>query len=803
MPGPDKIPEKEDAGDKAPPPADNLPSSDQNLPPTDNKSDTAKMVQKGMIPSMQIDCPAQELHQGDTVKFNGDKWTAQGTLEGKVILFQKGRGDTFAGRVTQLDGPPDPKQFTELKIEGKDTKLKYYADKEGRAYQVSYGGNDRYIMAAAHDVVLADPNKLQIVERATERHADRQKQIDVPVDKNREPFQAGEEVTYKAEKLKVAGYAGEHAILFQSGRNRDYAVMFEPITDRDLKSNYQEIKVILEGKEQVRYIEKGHPERGIYSVSEFRGGKQLNIDHQFEVARTRDLPRTNPETDPEETGKFQYKAKQDAPPKELTADKAADIRMAGDHKMYGPMQERTRNINGIDVKVRMPISTDFVPFREVEIQGRKIELTKRPGQAWFYSREPRSDLDQQVKLHVTGISPEDVAKLQTELLPLLDDMQKAGDIKLYKTFDTNFMDANWNQHKQRIGRAPGATGQESKAFTIYLPPEKAAQVAKIIDKYLAKKGLNLDADVRTVTSGDYSRVKSNSRRVSVEKSEWKVTRDSRGDAGALLETEVSMRLTEKYKSYGTDTEGKLTREALRKIEKEAGIREGQIGYDKEGRLMFKSPGKSGETQRRTYYMDESGAENTPGKLTGRLAIYAIYEKASIDPAELHLRKLDSAATADKRPPREVASADKLTSVATKARGDGTLDRREVRTGEALAREQMEKRERVDAKEIESMRKECEELEKSGDEKDRVRAAQLRGTVDALEGKYGPETQREAHRAILDESRRLMERGEGGGYGTAVVGGFVSIGILVSAGLSWYHSMNKSQEKPLQRAKVGR
>ena len=156
----------------------------------------------------------------------------------------------------------------------------------------------------------------------------------------------------------------------------------------------------------------------------------------------------------------------------------------------------------------------------------------------------------------------------------------------------------------------------------------------------------------------------------------------------------------------------------------------------------------------------------------------------------------------KRPERVVPTADKVTGTDTKFNPDGSVVREEAKPGEVLAREQLERRDRLDPKEIEAMKRSAEELAKSDKEVDKQKSEALKRTIETLEGKHGIEAQIAAHKEMLAESRGALERGEGGGYGRAVVGGLIGVGILVGAALACYnHSLKKAEQRALERARV--
>lgn len=605
----------------------------------------------------------------------------------------------------------------------------------------------------------------------------------------------GDKVQFRGEDFSFQSNLDKHVVLFQRDRNSQLAMNPTKVTDKELAEKYQEIKVIIDGKAQSRYIQKGNPEAGVFALVKWNSNQIVTLDHQFVVAKKADVIK-----EPTSSRKPDLERSTEKPKSELRAEKPAHVE-AVDHKWYGKVDERTRTINGGEIKVRTPQKLGDFNQREVEINGRIIKLERDvlSKQPWYCSKpRPASIEGQQVKLHVTGMSPEDVVKLQKELLPLLDHMREKGEVRAYKTFDPNFMDSNWNNDPMRFGPSPGPELQDSKAFTIYVTADKAEQVAKIIDNLLEKKGLKLPEDHKAGTVGDKSREKSASRRVSIERDFWTVTENAHGDKGGLLDAALSKKLYEKYKSYG-ESEGRLTEKALQRIEQDVGLKEGQLMYDREGRLMFKSADGS-MASHGMYYASESSAQRTGPHKTGRPALYALYESQGVDPVQEHL-KHEIPRLADRRPQRRVPDAERLESVRQDQQQDGTVDRREHRAGEE-ARKLLEKREQVDKKEIEALKCECEKLENSKTESERQRGAKLRRTVEALEGKHGTKVQEQAHREMMKQSRQLLDRGEGGGYAKGVAGGLIGVGILTVAALAWYQSAQQPTDRPpLERARV--
>lgn len=266
----------------------------------------------------------------------------------------------------------------------------------------------------------------------------------------------------------------------------------------------------------------------------------------------------------------------------------------------------------------------------------------------------------------------------------------------------------------------------------------------------------------------------------LERSSWPLTVSKEGIKGALIDQELSHLLTKKYSHTKSDT-ARLSSEELHNIERTAGIREGQLMYDKRGRLMFSSNDLSGAVGN-LYFLDE-----TSSKSQGRGALTALYSAHGLDATELRIGEaLSTYAPADKLPVRETAVLDNLLNTNSIVNPDGLLNRQERPIGEMLARERFSKREHLNRQEIEALRKTTNELT-STNEKSKL---QMQFVVDALDGRFGLETQIEAHRAMIENARRQIDKGEGGGYMKSLSGGVMGVGILTATAAAWYHSTKR-------------
>lgn len=98
-------------------------------------------------------------------------------------------------------------------------------------------------------------------------------------------FAVGQRVNFGDKPGDVVGRVGADYVLRLPGTNADVAVA-EEISKVDLEAKYQEVRVTVDGKEQVRYMEKGHPEKGMFKVSSVGGSHYIAADVSLVVAGT-------------------------------------------------------------------------------------------------------------------------------------------------------------------------------------------------------------------------------------------------------------------------------------------------------------------------------------------------------------------------------------------------------------------------------------------------------------------------------------------------------------------------------------
>lgn len=694
------------------------------------------------------------------------------------------------------------------------------------------------LSAAPAEQQLAPP-AVRIIQdnRAAEQNLENE-DLKTPGNLQRE-LEVGRLVLHNGEQLRIAGRLNEHTVLFDPAK-RDHAVIGKQVTSAEIAANYAAVSVHTGKEKSLVYVDKRNPGAGASVLIELEPGRLLLMkEARIELVKTKELisglanttDRTPVKAEPRvEAGTVPAGEQQQRQRRTDTTNRAngateatnradqrtdravqsrdtgygamegANLRRA-EHARYGVVEERERRLEGASFKVRIPLEDQNKHIREVQVnEGPPIKLERnRFTQIWFYSDATPGHTLEQVKLHVTGLNAEDVAKLQKELLPELEKMRAAGDVSLYKTFDPNFMDADWTADQRRVGAGPASKGQLSKAFTIYLPTDKAEKVASAIDKLLAEKKLGLDEHYTTDTVGDATRSKTTSKRVSVERDLWPVTVSQDRRTGALLDNQLSEKLTKEFSKYGVAADGKLSPAALEQIETKAGLRRGQLDYDLKGRLMFVSADRSGPIDGENYYADEHRAIREKGQMTGRPALYALYRSADLEPAEIRIaeQRASKNISAPVLPDRRVPDADRLRRVETHEAKDGTIERKPVAVGgdvnDGIARKVL------NAEEIDSIRTRIKVLENSEKDSDRRVASDLQRTLRALEGEFGPEIQKQAHRNVIDLARKMQIPETRRGFNTSAA---ISGAVLVSAGLAWIRSESNKEEAP-ERAKFGK
>lgn len=83
------------------------------------------------------------------------------------------------------------------------------------------------------------------------------------------PVFPGGMVQFESKQFEVAGNQPGRLVLRDSSAAN--AAVAEPITQEALSQRYETVKLKIDGQDQRRYIERGHPERGYYQVSRVAG----------------------------------------------------------------------------------------------------------------------------------------------------------------------------------------------------------------------------------------------------------------------------------------------------------------------------------------------------------------------------------------------------------------------------------------------------------------------------------------------------------------------------------------------------
>jgi LysM repeat protein len=250
--------------------------------------------------------------------------------------------------------------------------------------------------------------------------------------------------------------------------------------------------------------------------------------------------------------------------------------------------------------------------REYQVGGKSYELRGRADDTWYYGKLPNSLDVAPVKVHVTVNGPEDLGAVQKVLIPFLNDNPEASQLaKGWKTFDPN--------HAFGIGEPPraipGPRGQSAKGFTIYT--DSAADAVRLqaqLDEVLSSKGLGLSKPIDT---GNVDVIEGASNRVGIVRDFYPVAEDAAGNIGARLDQGLEARISSQF-GHG----GRLSPAELNRVEEAAGIAKGTLKYDTRGKLMLEVS-EYDEPRFGRIYVTEGGANNIPGKMEDRPAMYAL------------------------------------------------------------------------------------------------------------------------------------------------------------------------------------
>ncbi len=307
--------------------------------------------------------------------------------------------------------------------------------------------------------------------------------------------------------------------------------------------------------------------------------------------------------------------------------------------------------------------------------GGKTQIPLMRGNGWFYFGNRQSHAEGDAKFHITSTNSTDSGTVDRYIIPLLADAlsknpqteegkqlsKLVADAKMKDPLnrDARYLDreTDLDVKEQKLDRKTGELryaenhvgerGQDSKHFTVYARTvEDARKAAKIVNEYLTKKAaeapsLILDKNTQTGGLADGRRMEG-SNRVSLARETWpfativdsnyqgRVATVSGQFLGASLEGDIGKQ-TRDYikKNYGVT--GDITQEHLDRLAREAGVKQGLLTFDQDGRLAAHADiwaQAKGSGNDSSYLSDGDVNKMTVGgekQLTGRQAVYAIYE----------------------------------------------------------------------------------------------------------------------------------------------------------------------------------
>lgn len=245
----------------------------------------------------------------------------------------------------------------------------------------------------------------------------------LPAPGARRPTQ-GDRVNFRGEAHTVAGERGGDVILHRAATDTGAAVA-EPVTETELRSKFEEVKVRIGGQEETRYLEKGHPERGLHRITNAAGQTFIAQDSTLtlvpaEQLRSTPAPPAAPATVPSEVSRPSANR---LPPERgpaPTADRlqGTDLIVSGD----GSLRRETVRIGELisldRMKRQTELTTDQVRALEVEVErlkaSTKQEERTRATELEQTLRALRGEYGQQVReLAHRGIIESSTREMET------------------------------------------------------------------------------------------------------------------------------------------------------------------------------------------------------------------------------------------------------------------------------------------------------------------------------------------------------------------------------------------------------
>lgn len=310
------------------------------------------------------------------------------------------------------------------------------------------------------------------------------------------------------------------------------------------------------------------------------------------------------------------------------------------------------------------VNYDGGSTRAVNIGGQIYNLV-RPGgtpdhgsgSTYYFPRDEQTGLPRAngrvgpVKVRVCGVDSRDLEKLQKVLIPALeDDPFLRGRVVTWRTLDPNYVVNRLHVN----GTGPGASGAQSKAFTIYTQSAAdARKIAVYIDRQYLSQYPQLISQT-PLTGGNLDVVlPGGSNRVSLSRDEFQAPPSlelrTRDQVNLLLDHpqfKVDDAINAKVLAdprFGqfkmTALYGKFTlkSEGLRKLEKLVGLPPETLVYDDLGNLLLNGNAGTGSGELRNcgVYASEILSPHTTSELSDRQALYLLAQQFGFtDPSAL-------------------------------------------------------------------------------------------------------------------------------------------------------------------------
>ncbi|MBS1952571.1 MAG: FHA domain-containing protein [Cyanobacteria bacterium SZAS-4] len=286
-------------------------------------------------------------------------------------------------------------------------------------------------------------------------------------------------------------------------------------------------------------------------------------------------------------------------------------------------------LNLFDGEQKPSTSGDGMPYRVYKTGDFDFKLEQRAG--WFYGHDNRTGNAAlgQAKVHVGVDSSKDLADVQAVLIPALEtDPELKELVAIYKTMDPKIGTDGYG-----FGVKPTGEGQGAKGFTIYTrSTEDAEKVQKKIDQLLVDNHLGRE---QKIDSGNSERMSGSSNRVGVTRDYWNLGKTEDGKNGAVIEKPVENAMKQIFQ---LDSNTKMNPDQLAYIERATGVAAGSLTYSKDGKLLFVDPENVKSIAPQGIYVSEAKANKTPGEMTGRTAMDAIYRSFGTDPVDAALEE---------------------------------------------------------------------------------------------------------------------------------------------------------------------